>query len=333
MRSKNIVFPGAGEVVVREEPVPAAKDDEVLCRAERSFVSSGTETRCLRGVFDPGTNWESWVKYPFRPGYSMAGTVVEAGSAVRGVQPGDRVACRRPHGQYFTARAGDLAPIPDGVTFEAAAASLISVTAQQGVRRAEVVLGETAAVIGLGIIGQFVVRYLGLMGLRRIIAVDTREDRLAMAVTGGATHRVDAKASDLRGEIASLTEGRMADMVFEVTGNPEVLPAAIPLVRKLGRIILLGDATEPSRQRLGPGVVSNSIRIDGIHATASPDDYSVFHPWTYAEMVRLYFDFVAGGRMRVDPLITRRCRPEEAPAVYRELLAGGGELGVVFEWT
>ena len=54
--------------------MPAPGEGEVRCRADVSLISTGTEGACLRGVFDPGTNWADWVRYPFRPGYSMAAT-------------------------------------------------------------------------------------------------------------------------------------------------------------------------------------------------------------------------------------------------------------------
>lgn len=72
--------------------------------------------RCLRGVSDPGTNWNEWVRYPFQPGYSMAGTVIEVGAEVSSFCPRDRIVTQNPHSQFFLAAEGDvnLMKIPGG---------------------------------------------------------------------------------------------------------------------------------------------------------------------------------------------------------------------------
>ena len=86
MKSLYVCFPSVGKVEVREETIAPPDDDEILCQSEESLISIGTETNCLRGDFDLGTNWAAWVQYPFRPGYSMAARVVAVGKAVTGVQ-------------------------------------------------------------------------------------------------------------------------------------------------------------------------------------------------------------------------------------------------------
>ena len=63
----------------------------MLIQTRASLVSPGTELRCLEGHFDKGTNWSSWVQYPFKPGNTLAGTVVKPGKGVTQFQPGDRV--------------------------------------------------------------------------------------------------------------------------------------------------------------------------------------------------------------------------------------------------
>ena len=75
MRSRHVLFRAPGVVEVATDQVPAPGPGEVRCRAEVSLISTGTEGACLRGEFDPGTNWADWVRYPFRPGYSMAAVV------------------------------------------------------------------------------------------------------------------------------------------------------------------------------------------------------------------------------------------------------------------
>src|SRR5581483_564968 len=97
MKSTYIVFPEKEKVRVEEETVAPPEPNEILCAAEKSLISIGTESYCLRGIFDPGTNWEAWVKYPFRPGYSLAARVVAVGKDVQSIREGDRVAAWVPH--------------------------------------------------------------------------------------------------------------------------------------------------------------------------------------------------------------------------------------------
>ena len=102
MKSIYVVFPEAGCVALGEEQVPAPGPKEILCQASASLISTGTELNCLAGRFDPGTNWASMVRYPFRPGYSMVARVIATGKDVAGIKEGDRIHSRTPHQQYFT---------------------------------------------------------------------------------------------------------------------------------------------------------------------------------------------------------------------------------------
>jgi threonine dehydrogenase-like Zn-dependent dehydrogenase len=323
MKSLYIVYPEPGKVEVREEDVSPPGRGEVLCAAEKSLISIGTETYCLRGVFDPGTNWEEWVKYPFRPGYSMAARVVAVGKDVTDLREGDRVG-----------RVEEVFPLPEGISFEDATWLALACTTQLGVRRAELQLGETVGVVGLGMLGQLVVQFLLLSGARKIIAIDLVQSRLEVAKAHGATHTLALDVQGARQEIEKITAGRMLDVVFDITGHPAVLAPCIQLVRKLGRVILLGDTPTPSQQYLGPGVVSDSIAILGIHATMTPTQASEFNPWTRREIIELFLDYLLQGRMKVSDLITSRHSPTSAPEVYAGLLQDrSAEIGVLFDWN
>jgi NADPH:quinone reductase-like Zn-dependent oxidoreductase len=85
LKNPTITFTGQNRVEVRDEPVPSPGPNRVVVEAARSLVSTGTEMICLQRNFAPSTHWDNWVKYPFYPGYSMAGRVVEAGEGVQGL--------------------------------------------------------------------------------------------------------------------------------------------------------------------------------------------------------------------------------------------------------
>jgi 2-desacetyl-2-hydroxyethyl bacteriochlorophyllide A dehydrogenase len=342
MKSTKICFPEAGKVAVQDELVSPPAPGEVLCAAEKSVISIGTETFCLRGEFEEGTNWKDWVQYPFEPGYSMAGRVIAVGSGVDVLKEGDRIAAVVPHKQYFKVRvqasyerpAGAFHKLPEGISPEEGCWMLLAVTTQLGVRRAALELGETVGVIGLGILGQLVVQYLALSGARKIIAIDPVLSRVELATGHGATHGLATDAGSALKEIEAITGGKMLDAVFEITGHPAVLPQAIPMLRKLGRLVLLGDTPQPSSQHLAPGVVSNSLAILGIHGSMSPEHPSAYAPWTQNEMTDLFYDYLLRGRMNVKDLITSTISPFDAPRAYQQLLTDrSGQIGIILDWT
>ncbi len=328
-----VSFPAPGRVEVASERVPDPGPGEVLCRAARSLISTGTETFCLRGVFDPDTNWERWVRYPFRPGYSMAARVVAAGSGVQDFREGDLVGVWAPHQQLFTAPSASLHRIPAGIGPEEAAWAALATTTQLAARRPALQLGETVGIVGLGLLGQLVVQWMSISGARRIVAVDTSSYRLEAARRHGATHTIERSVADARAEVEELTWGRMLDVVFDVTGEPSVLPAALRLLRPQGRLVLLGDSPTPTRQHLAPGVVSDSLSILGVHASLAPPVATYQNPWTRPEMTSLFFETLLQGRMRVDDLVTSRHSPADAPAVYGRLVEDRSrEIAVIFDW-
>jgi 2-desacetyl-2-hydroxyethyl bacteriochlorophyllide A dehydrogenase len=333
MRARHVVFPEPGAIALAETDVPAPGPGQLRCRAEVSLISTGTELACLRGIFDAGTNWADWVRYPFAPGYSMAAVVADVGAGVTSFATGDRIACSAPHAEAFVWPADDAYRVPAGVTPAAAAFAVLGSTTQLAVRRAAPALGERVGVIGCGLLGQLLVQYSVLAGARAVVAIDAPGPRLAAAAVHGATHVLALDAGDAGEAVAEITGGRLFDVVYDATGHPAVLASAVRLVRRLGRVVLVGDTPTPSEQRLGPGVVSNAVAILGIHALTRPAVSDDFHPWSAGEIAALFLEYVAAGRLRVDDLVTSVRSPLDAAAVYEELRHDrSGQLGVVFDW-
>jgi 2-desacetyl-2-hydroxyethyl bacteriochlorophyllide A dehydrogenase len=344
--STYVVFPDKQQVQIGQEEIAAPGPGEILCKAEKSLISIGTELHCLRGEFDPGTNWSDWVKYPFRPGYSMVGRVIAVGNGVKDIKEGDRVANYGFHQQYYKAQLYDVEKrydipegigpylLPDGISSEDGTWRSLACTTQSAVRRAQFQFGETVGVVGLGMLGQLVTQYLAAAGARKIIVIDPVESRLALAKKHGATHGLQISVTDAVEAIREITDGWMLDVVFDVTGSPNTLAPSIQLLRRMGRLVLLGDTPVPTRQHLGPGVVSNSVAILGIHGYMLPEKTSEFTPWTAETMSSLFFDYLLQGRMKVADLVTHRYSPREAPDVYMNLLKNrSADIGVIFDWT
>src|SRR5947199_2432056 len=98
MKRTSIIFAGQNQVqTIEEDPLAAPGRGEILVKTTRTLISTGTEGIVLGRKFSPGTHWDAWVKYPFRPGYSHVGRVSAVGEDVAEFRIGDRVVTRAPH--------------------------------------------------------------------------------------------------------------------------------------------------------------------------------------------------------------------------------------------
>jgi 2-desacetyl-2-hydroxyethyl bacteriochlorophyllide A dehydrogenase len=330
MKTRSIVFTGVEKVEVVEEDVPALGAEQVLVRTTVSLISTGTEMFCFKAVFDPDTGWAKWVQYPFHTGYSTSTEVIGVGSKVTNLRKGDRVFTCGPHTEYQVIPPSAAIPVPEGVSDEAASWSALAGVTQTAVRRAEHALGDTAVVVGLGPLGQLVTQYLRVLGLKEILAIDTVRGRLDLAARFGATATFQGSAADAREFVRQHTEGKLADVVYDVTGHWSVLPLALPLARQFGKLILLGDSPEPSKQHLTPDVLNRQVNIVGSHSAKLPPQHA---HWTYDRQIQLFFTYIRRGLFHIDELNTHRYRPDEAATVYPRLLRDRTEtMGVLFDW-
>jgi 2-desacetyl-2-hydroxyethyl bacteriochlorophyllide A dehydrogenase len=331
--SINVCFAGRGRVEVIREPVRPVADGHLLIAATCSLISTGTELTALHGTYDPGTHWDRWVSYPFRPGYSLVGRVVEAGKGCEDVAAGTRVVARVPHQQYVSLPRDDVVLVPDSISDEDAAWYAMATISQNGVRRASPQLGDCVVVVGLGLLGQLVVQYSRLLGAREVVAVDTAPMRLEIATKHGATVALESAVADVGDVVLELTNGAGADVVYDVTGAAPVLQSALGLVRRLGKLLLLGDSGRPDQQHLTGDIVTRGISLIGAHDSNPPAIPSDHTPWSKPEMGRLFFRYLERGEMRVSDLVTHRFDAEDAADAYALLTtARDTAMGVILRW-
>lgn len=331
--AKGIVFLRQGEVGYVRSPVAEPRRGQLRVRAARTLISTGTELTCLSGRYEPGSHWDGWVKYPFQPGYCMAGTVVTRSKSASRFNIGDRVATRGPHQSLAIVPEDHTIPIPEGVSDDDACWYGMATIAQNAVRRAGPTLGDSVAIIGTGLIGQLLVQYMRLLGARQIFAIDTAPARLDMAGKHGATHPMLADAAGARRHVMAATGDRGCDLVFDATGAPAVFPNALRLVRALGKLVLVGDSGFPTQQHLTGDLVTRGITVFGAHDGNAGFVATPHMPWTNPVMGELFLEYVRRGDMRVHDLITHRFRPEQAAEAYEALrLNREAAIGVLFEW-
>jgi len=337
MRSHKLVFSEPFHAEWVEVDVPDPGPGEIVVRTRKTLISTGTELTAYTGDFLPDSVWAGYIQYPWPDaGYSNVGDVVAVGPDVTEFEIGQRVANWGRHGSYnllpLKGRFAGVQVVPDGVTDDQAVFWNLGKTVMNGVRLAKIALGEAVVLVGAGILGQLATQYAGLSGAFPLIAVDLAESRLRISQAHGATHALVGGRDELLDEIREITGGRMADVAFEITGNQHVIPSILRMVRRLGRIILLGSPRGKVEVDFHDEVHTLGLQVIGAHVTTHPEVGTPYNPWTAARNGELFFDLALAGRLRLEDLITHRYPWREAPAAYGMLAADRTQaLAVVLE--
>ena len=212
------------------------------------------------------------MNYPFRPGYSIVGRVIGVGKGVSGIREGDRIASYGTHQQFYKIQLYGLEKrydiprgavaayvLPDHISSEDGAWRSLAVTCPECRAPRHVPVSQTACVVAWVSWAELVTRSLAATGARRIIVIDTAARRLELAKQNGATHTLQVDVRNAAEAINDITNGWLCDVVFDITGHPSALAPCIQLVRRYGRLVLLGDTPTPSEQHLGTGDIQSDL--------------------------------------------------------------------------
>lgn len=320
VKARTVIFPSPLRVELVEEEIREPARGEVLVESLYSLISTGTELTAYTASFPPGSAWASYVKYPFKPGYSSVGRVVKVGEGVARFAEGDIVVSDAPHMERYVWPADRLVEVPEGVSPEEATFHTLGGGVMNCVRFASVRLGESVAVVGAGLLGQLAVQFARLSGGFPVISADVSDFRLELARKSGADSLVNPARENLMEVVKAATNGRMADVVFEATGEPSVLPQAVKLARRMGKVVVLSSPRGPSTLDFHDEVNSPSRIIVGTHFyTLHPEHETLHYPWTWARDRELFLQMLKSGRVAVRHLITHVIPFEEAPEAYRML--------------
>ena len=365
-----------GELAVLDVPAPVCRPGGVLVRSLFSLISTGTEMMKVseasmsmvgmararpdqvRKVLDTVQQQGVLTTYKkvmnrldsYTPlGYSLCGVVTEVGHGAEEFKVGQIVAAagneHALHAEYNWVPVNLCAAVPPGVLPEHAAFSTVASIAMHGVRRAEVQLGETAAVIGLGLVGQIVVRLLIAAGIQ-VVGIDPVGDRCRLAEKAGAVlcgSPADEGMDAVLRELAAITSGRGADHVFLTAGGSTNGPveAAVKLARDRARIIDIGkmkldlpwtayyekELDVRFSRSYGPGRYDDRYELEGIDYPAG------YVRWTEKRNLESFLDLVARNQVEVATLISGVFAIEDAAKVYVDLKSGELKaVGVLLEY-
>ncbi len=329
-----VVFTAPRQVEVQDLPVPEPGPGQLLVRTRCTLISTGTELSCLDGLQPRGQRWSEFGSFPHRPGYSNVGTVVGVGEGVDQAWVGRRVSSWGAHGAYVTADPALCRELPDGVADEDAAFSTLGIVALQGVRRGGIRFGESAIVYGLGVVGNLAAQICAFAGALPVIGVDLAERRLALLGKAPGVVAVDASAGDVPAAVEAATKGRKADVVYECTGNGQLIPKEMAVLRRQGRMVIVSSPLTATREFDFHDLCNApSLTIIGAHNFSHPAQATLDNPWTMQRDTEFFFDLLDAGRLRVNHLISHRGSVERAPGLYRMLLEDrGSAMGVVLRW-
>lgn len=335
---------------IEDVPRPAPGANEVLCKV-RAVAICGTDPHIIEGDY-PGF----WPKgFPFVPGHEWSGEVVEVGPGAEafGWTPGMRVAgtshagcgvCRqcvtgrynlcenygdeRVHRQYGHYSQGSYAhyvvhsiksvfPIPDSLGWDEAAMLDPTSIALHTVKRGGQSPGDTVVVVGPGVMGLLVAECAWALGAGRVVVVG-RGQRLARAAELGSVI-VDFTLEDPVVAVRELTDGLGAEVALECSGDPDAVGQCADMLRRGGRVAVIGIPLEDARIPLQK-IVLNELEIVGVRAAAGE----------MPEAIAL----VAAGKIRLPELITHRFPLRDFAEAYRTFTErrGGALKVIVYPW-
>ncbi|MDN4164633.1 bi-domain-containing oxidoreductase [Cytophagales bacterium LB-30] len=342
----------SGETILEDVPMPQSKRGHVLIRTTRTLISAGTERMLVEfgkaNFIEKARQQPDKVKQvldkmktdgvgptldavfnklnqPLPLGYCNVGEVVAVGKDVFEFSVGDRVVSNGPHAEFVNVPKNLVAKIPDGVTDNQAAFTVISAIGLQGIRLCNPTFGETIVVTGLGLIGLITAQLLVAQGCN-VIGFDFDENKVKLAKSKGVNAVNLADGVDPVQFVLQHTNGVGADGVIITASNKsnDIIAQSAHMSRKRGRIILIGViGLELSRADFyekelsfqvscsyGPGRYDEDYEQNGI-------DYPLpFVRWTEKRNFEAVLGALASGRLQVDDLISEEVDLEGIVRVY-----------------
>ena len=355
----------SGQTILEEVPVPQVKSGSVLIKTSCSLVSLGTERMLVEfgkaSLIDKARQQPDKVKqvldkiktdgvqptieavfnklgHPLPLGYCNSGTVVAIGNGVTEFKVGVRLASNGQHAEYVCVPKNLVAKIPENVSDEEAAFTVIGSIGLQGIRLINPQLGETVVVIGLGLIGLIAAQLLQANGCR-VIGIDFDEEKVQLAREKNIIGINPTKGTDPVKYVLEETASYGADaiLITASTKTDEVIHQAAEMSRKKGRIVLVGVIGLGLRRddfykkelsfqvscSYGPGRYDDDYENRGI-------DYPLpFVRWTEKRNFETVLQAIAMGRIDVKSLITEEVKLDNYKEIYGDMRKHGSIASII----
>lgn len=355
----------SGATILEDVPVPQVKEGYVLVKTTRSLVSLGTERMLVEfgkaNLIDKARQQPDRVKQvldkiktdglqptleavfnklgqPLPLGYCNVGRVVAVGRGVTTFKVGDRVASNGNHAEFVCVPQNLCAKIPDTVTDDEAAFTVIGSIALQGIRNLNPQLGENIVVVGLGLIGLVAAQLLKANGCN-VIGTDFDQQKVDMANAFGVTAINPGKGTDPVKYVEESTSGIGADGVLITASakSDEVIHQACLMSRKRGRIVLVGviglnmrrDDFYKKELTFQVSCSYGAGRYDEEYENKGHDYPLAYVRWTEKRNFQTILDAIASGRLDVKPLITEVVELENYNEIYGDMRKSGSIASIL----
>ncbi len=332
---KEIVMTAKETAELKERPTPEPRENEVLTRTHYTVISAGTERANLLDL----PNTFAYGKWPKREGYSGIGTVEKVGENVKKVKPGDRVLVYHgTHADHSCVKEENVYPVPAGLSVrdEEAVICIIGAMGLGGLTKTALEIGESALVVGTGMLGLFATACARACGALPVIASDLSSKRRELALRMGADYALDPGEEKYVQRVKELTGGKGVDVVVEVTGNPAALSRALDCCARGARVALNGCTRTPGKENIDfyRQVHVPGITLIGAHNKFRPIVDSRPHCRTNEYDVLTLVRMIASCRLDVSPLISEIHAPGDCTEVFRRLANDPDfPVGVLFDWS
>lgn len=357
-----------GEIEIAELPVPGVKAGHLLIKTSRTLISLGTERMLLNfgkaGWIDKARQQPDKVKQvlqkmktdglmptvnavfkkldqPLPLGYSNAGRVIEVGNGVTGFKPGDRVVSNGNHAEVVCIPQHLCAKIPDNVDDSCASFTVVGAIALQGVRLVNPTLGESIAVLGLGLIGLLTCQILQANGCR-VIGFDFDPGKVELAKSYGIEAFKLGEGIDPVGLAMNFSRGNGVDgvIITAATSSNDPIQQAPQMCRKRGRVVLVGvTGLNLSRDDFYKKEISFQVscsygpgRYESEYEGKSMDYPIGFVRWTVQRNFEAVLDLMSAKRINTDNLVSREFDLVEAQQAYKLVADGKDVLGLVLKY-
>jgi 2-desacetyl-2-hydroxyethyl bacteriochlorophyllide A dehydrogenase len=330
MKNLAVYFTNVEHVEVREEKTPSIHEQQVLVQTIVSAISSGTEMLFYRGLVPEEIPLDENIPvlatrsgYPFKYGYAVVGKVIESGKMVDPKWKNKLVFAFHPHQRLFAAEPANLIEV-EGISTEDAVYLANMETAVNFAMDGRPLIGERILVFGQGVVGLLTTLLLTQIPLRRLLTVELHEARRKMSIECGAAACLDPQKDDFAMVTDQLLEGNRADLVYELTGNPQTLEQVIPLTAFGGRVII-GSwyGTKTDKLQLDSNFHRRRIKLISSQVSTIAPEFT--GAWTKQRRLDVAREMVM--RLKPSRLTTHRIPIQEADRAYR-LLADSPEQAI-----